>query len=626
MPAARLTENEDQRLAALAAQRILDTGPDARFDGLVKLAADLFEVPIALVSLVDRDRQLFKAAVGLAARETPRDWAVCAHAILRPDEVLVVEDATRDPRFADNPLLLGEPDIRFYAGAVLRAPGGEALGTLCVIDTVPRCFSEVQKRRLNALAVSVGAMVDLHRSTTILHRAATHDALTGLANRAAFESRLAIAVEDARMGQPFALLLADLDGFKKVNDHLGHPCGDAVLVMAAQRLGEVMRAGDMVARIGGDEFAVILDGGLNSGAAANVVTRRVVETMHAPFQIDAMRVAVGISVGSALCPLDGLTERDLIKAADLALYDAKRAGGGRGVAADFENGPGARAERIGAVVPVTGRAMEAALREAMHNGELALHWQPYFDVVDGSVQGFEALLRWSHPQMGALSPAVFIPVAEACGLIAEIDRWVLRAACQAAKGWVEPWQVAVNLSAHWFAAGLVEELVVDVLAATGLAASRLEVELTERTLIANRDTACGQMQALRDRGVKLAMDDFGTGYSSLAYLRQFPFDKLKLDRSFVAPLGQDPRADDVARAIIQLGHSLHIQVCGEGVETMAQLEFLRREGCEVAQGFLLGRPEELVCGRAFRYPPAMVPVKLFGRAPQKRDLLQIGQR
>jgi EAL domain-containing protein (putative c-di-GMP-specific phosphodiesterase class I) len=331
-------------------------------------------------------------------------------------------------------------------------------------------------------------------------------------------------------------------------------------------------------------------------------------------------IRVGISLGGALCPLDAQSGRDLIKEAALAVIDAKHAGGRCAVMADRHFRLGARSDPEAEGGRLTARGMEAALRAAIGNGELALHFQPYFDLGDGAVQGFEALLRWTHPRAGTISPAVFIPVAEASGLIGDIDRWVLLAACKAAQGWAKPWQVAVNLSAHWFGCGLVVDLVADALNASGLVASRLELELTERTLIANRDSARGQIESLRESGAKLAMDDFGTGYSSLGYLRQFPFDKLKLDRSFIAPLGEDPRADDVARAIIQLGRSLHMRVCAEGVENMAQLVFLRREGCDLAQGYLLGRPAAQVCGQAFELPQGLMPRRLFGRRAQREEI------
>ncbi len=240
--------------------------------------------------------------------------------------------------------------------------------------------------------------------------------------------------------------------------------------------------------------------------------------------------------------------------------------------------------------------MEEDLRAAMADGTLSLHWQPCFDAAEGVVRGYEALLRWTHSEWGSISPAVFLPVAEASSLMSDLDGWVLRTACRTAAAWADPVPVAVNLSAHWFSEGLVVDRVQEALSRSGLAPERLEIELTERTLVSSRQAARAQIESLRAMGVKIAMDDFGTGYSSLAYLRELPFDKLKLDRAFVAPLGQDSRADEVARAIIRFGHALQMEVCAEGIETAAQMAFLRREGCDLLQGFLLGRPAALPNG------------------------------
>ncbi len=346
-----------------------------------------------------------------------------------------------------------------------------------------------------------------------------------------------------------------------------------------------------MARIGGDEFAVLLDGPVDAAIVGNV-TRRIGEQMSAPFRIGGETLSITMAVGSALCPLDASDRRGLMRLAGNTLDNARR--GGRDGQAAPARGPRGTAAPVG-----PGRAMEAALRQAMVDGDLALHWQPYFNTATGAVQGFEALMRWTHPVQGAIGPGVFLPLAEATGLIAELDCWVLRTACRAAAAWPGNYGVAVNLSAHWFSIGGVVERVRKALREFNLAPDRLEIELTERTVISSRDIARAQMVTLRDMGVHIAMDDFGTGYSSLAYLRQFPFDKLKLDRAFVAPLGEDRKADAVARAIIRLGQALEMQVCGEGVETLSQLAFLRREGCDFAQGFLLGRPAAVPCTDPF---------------------------
>ena len=433
-------------------------------------------------------------------------------------------------------------------------------------------------------------MIDLHRSTVVLQRTATRDGLTGLANRAHFESRLAVATDDARTGRPFALLRADLDGFSSVNALVGCPAGDALLKMVACRLAGLVRPGDMAARIGGDEFAFLLDGRPGAAEAAERMRQAIVTCLDVPFDLNGTPVRVTTSIGSALCPVDGLDARGLMGAADASLVENRR----HARRPALPQTPSSGGESVARVTE--GRRMEADLRTAMADGTLSLHWQPCFDAAEGSVRGYEALLRWTHPEWGPVSPAVFLPVAEASSLMSDLDGWVLRTACHTAAAWHDPVPVAVNLSAHWFSEGLVVDRVQESLSRSGLTPERLEIELTERTLVSSRQAARAQIESLRAMGVKIAMDDFGTGYSSLAYLRELPFDKLKLDRAFVAPLGQDSRADEVARAIIRFGHALQMQVCAEGIETPAQMAFLRREGCDLLQGFLLGRPAALPNG------------------------------
>jgi diguanylate cyclase (GGDEF)-like protein len=597
MPAASLPADEQERLAALISMHVLDTDPDPRIDSFVRLTADLYDTPIALVSLVDHSRQWFKAGVGLQVREAPRDYAFCSHAILTPDEVMVVEDATTDPRFADNPLVLGEPRIRFYAGATVRSPSGKALGTLCVIDTRPRTMDANGRGRLQVMAATVSTLLDLHRTAVELRLAATHDGLTGLANRALFDQRLDAAVADALTGRPCALVLLDLDRFKPVNDRLGHMAGDQVLRCVAERLRGAVRGGDLVARFGGDEFAILLADPADEAAAAKLV-RRIQAAFSLPMALEGEQVWIQTSIGVAHCPLDAQEAGNLIRAADQALYQAKRSGSGLAVMAGDR-----RLRRRKLVTP--GQELEADLRAALDTDALSIHWQPYVDSATGEVSGFEALTRWRRPGHGDVSPSVFIPFAEASALIARLDAWMLGRACREAASWPTPRRVSVNLSAYWFGGADLVPLVRDCLARSGLAASRLCVEITERTLIVAKDVARDQIDALRAMGVRVALDDFGIGFSSLGYLRDLPFDVLKLDRSFVSVLGVDARADRVAGAILALGHMLGMTVCAEGVETVAQRDYLRRERCDLMQGYLFGAPALVPNFAPARFPPVL---------------------
>lgn len=579
MPAA-LPPDEAARLDALRAHRLLDTPPDPRVDAFIRVAAQLYDVPISAVSLVDEDRQWFKSAKGLHVSQTPRDVAFCAHAILKPGSVMVVEDATKDPRFVDNPMVTGAPEIRFYAGAPIVTASGHALGTLCIIDTKPRELDPPDRARLADLAQGVAAVIDLHRASVSLQRAATHDSLTGIANRALFEVRLADAVEGSLLGSVCALLCIDVDHFKAVNDRFGHAGGDVVLREAAARISRTIRGADIAARIGGDEFAVLLAGPFPPHAPQNFAERLLV-ALAAPIEVAGQIVKMSASIGIAVGPADGLDGTSLMRAADVALYRAKDEGRGRiALAADTHPNPAA----------LRPRSMEDDLRAAISDDGFSLVWQPYLDLASGRTIGQEALLRWDRPGHGPMSPTVFIPAAEACGLIAAIDSWVLHQACAQAATWPVPQDVSVNMSPHWFCLGDLTELVGGALAKSGLDPSRLVVEITERTMINHPEIARERIAELQDLGVRVALDDFGTGYSSLGCLESFMFSEIKLDRSFINDLGRNPRAEAVARAIIGLGRSLEVTICAEGVESEAQLAFLRREGCDIVQGFLLGRP------------------------------------
>jgi diguanylate cyclase (GGDEF)-like protein len=589
VPAAPKPANELQRLNALNALQIMDTGPDQRFQSFVRLASDMFGVPIALVTLLDAERQWFKAAHGTDLRQTERSAAFCAHAILDPDEVMVVEDATEDPRFADNRLVLDDPHIRFYAGAVVRSPGGEPVGTLCLIDRKPRTLDPPARARLAELAGGVSAMLELHRATTSLRHAATHDSLTGVANRALFDQRLELAVHDALSGRPCALILLDLDGFKQINDRFGHITGDLLLREVARRLTRLVRGIDLVARFGGDEFAVLM-GDPADRAAGAALAARIEASLAAPMLIENNEIRVTASTGIACCPLDATSETALLHAADQALYGMKRGHDGPMPAPPR----GGRAR--GAID--TGRRMERDLQAALETNALCLHWQPIFNATTLQPVAYEALMRWNRPGVGPVPASVFISVAEASGLIIELDRWAVHQACKAAALWPDHIGVSVNLTSHWFGEAGVADLIHAATARHGLSPRRLSIEITERTGIVSQDIARNQIDALHALGVRIALDDFGTGFSSLAYLHALPIDSLKLDRSFVSVLEAGARARAVARAVIELGHQLGVLVCAEGVETQAQCDWLRENGCDLLQGYLLGRPTATILPHA----------------------------
>jgi diguanylate cyclase (GGDEF)-like protein len=432
---------------------------------------------------------------------------------------------------------------------------------------------------------------------------ASHDALTGLGNRLLFHERLDALVGTATAdasAPSVAVLCLDLDHFKRVNDTLGHGVGDALLQDVAKRI--VSTVGDdgsaVIARLGGDEFAVIWTGLGRDGegliTAGGRLATQLVARLSEPYLVDGHRVTVGASVGIAFAPRDGRDSYTLLKMADLALYRAKARG--RGTCEEFDPVMDAEAQAR--------RGLEEDLREALLRGQFELHYQPLLNLPTDRISGFEALLRWNHPTRGVVPPATFIPVAEEIGLIGPLGDWVLRTACAEAATWPAHLKVAVNLSPVQFKSRSLVTSVVQALAASGLLAQRLELEITESVLLAETDSNINQLHQLRRLGVRIAMDDFGTGYSSLSYLRAFPFDKIKIDRSFVRDLGPIDRkhADDEAsyqgaaiiRAVAGLGASLGMCITAEGVETGDQLNRVRAEGCTEVQGYHLSPPRPAV--------------------------------
>jgi diguanylate cyclase (GGDEF)-like protein/PAS domain S-box-containing protein len=417
---------------------------------------------------------------------------------------------------------------------------------------------------------------------------ALHDGLTGLPNRILFMDRL--NHEIARAGRHpcrFAVLACDLDRFKAVNDSLGHPAGDALLRVVTERLRGVVREGDTVARLGGDEFAIIL-AGLDDPADASLVARRVIEAVEQPVDLDGHRVGIGASVGIGIGARDGIDADTLFRNADIALYRAKAAG--RNTFRFYEAGMDSL---------VTQRnLLELEMREAVRAGGFSLNYQPVMHLATETVRGFEALLRWNHPVRGSIAPGEFIPLAEETGLIGPLGTWALRAACIEAASWPGELRIAVNVSAVQFLQGTLEQGVVAALAASGLPAWRLELEITESVLMQDAEAVVACLHRLRAMGVRIALDDFGTGYSSLSYLRRFPFDRIKIDRSFIREIA-DPGTAAIVRAVVGLGAHLGTSITAEGIETEAQLEQVRREGCTEVQGFLFSRPLPSAEARAF---------------------------
>jgi len=450
-----------------------------------------------------------------------------------------------------------------------------------------RVFSIVNK------PIAGGGWIATHEDISDRQRAeerivhmARHDALTDLPNRTMFRERLEYELKRIKRGDALAVLCLDLDHFKSVNDTLGHPVGDELLKVVAERLRRCIREPDTIARLGGDEFAIIMTG-MHAPTDPVVLAKRIRQAVIKPYILDGHQILADISIGISLAPIDATEPDLLLKNADMALYGAKA--DGRGTYRFFEPEMDARMKAR--------RELDMDLRKALANGEFRLHYQPLVNIQNNEITAFEALLRWNHPIRGLVPPAEFIPIAEETGLIIPLGEWVLRGACQETANWPTNIKVAVNLSPAQLNSRNFTDVVVNALAASGVSANRLQLEITETVLLQNTFNTLATLQKLRALGVQIALDDFGTGYSSLSYLRSFPFDKIKIDRSFIQDLmnGAEPLA--IVHAIAGLAKNLNMISTAEGVETKQQLEALQALGCIEMQGYLFSQarpPAEIV--------------------------------
>ena len=476
---------------------------------------------------------------------------------------------------------------KIVAGGITISPDARLRAELSVTGggEVANSVIELPRGRvlsIHGLRTPDGGWLSTHLDITEPRRAerqiaflADHDLLTGLGNRALFARELESAIEDARRGQDFAVMVLDLDHFKFVNDQLGHSFGDELLRQVAHRLRETLGSSRCVARLGGDEFVAIAE-----AAAADTTAERLVAALSEPYDLEGRRAEVSVSIGVAVAPGDGDTSRDLLRAADLAMYRTKVEG--RHGYRFFEPEMDERMQRR--------RELESDMREAIASEKFQVHFQPIVNVKSGKIVSFEALLRWNHPTRGPISPVDFIPLAEDSGMIAELGAIALKRACREAARWPKEIKVSVNLSPRQFNGGRLLADIVAALANSHLPPTRLELEITERVMLVNTEATLATLSQLRALGVSIAMDDFGAGYSSLSYLRSFPFDKIKIDQAFVSDLARDPDSISIVRAIADLARALRMTTTAEGVETKEQFDLLRGEGCTEIQGYYISRP------------------------------------
>ncbi|WP_447952844.1 bifunctional diguanylate cyclase/phosphodiesterase [Sphingopyxis chilensis] len=541
---------------------------------------------IAMVLLGAFLDRLFTDLRGLA------DATLEGLAVLSEGRIVEANGQLADLLGVDVTAMVGTPADRWFeladGGALASARDGAAEASMRRSDGEERLVEiaahgiEYRGRRCEVLAVR--DLTARKRAELQVEHLAAHDTLTGLPNRARFTTVLEGLVGS---GERCALIAIDLDRFKAVNDLFGHAAGDAILCRVAQLLREVTRDIDLVARIGGDEF-LIIQRGIEDLRDAQLLAQRILAAFAEEMDITRDPMAVGVSMGVALFPADAGTAEALRHNADVALYRAKERGRGMACFFDLEMDRLVRDRR----------ELEHDLRHAITRAQLSLMFQPLVATARRTIVGYEALLRWSHPTRGNIPPEVFVPIAEDIGAIIPIGEWVLREACAAAMQWPEHVSVAVNVSAVQFQLPNLAAIVEDALGHSGLSPARLELEVTESVMLVNRESALATLHRLKSLGVRIVMDDFGTGYSSLSNLQAFPFDKIKIDRSFVSHVTDDESARSIIRAIVGLGRSLDLPVVAEGVETEEQRRMVLEEGCPQAQGYLFGAPAAAVIGMA----------------------------
>ena len=586
---------------------VLTYGREVRFDGgdaILAIVQDRSEVNAARRQVTDTrsllDSIVDNLPVGVFVKDMEDDGRYVlfnrqsaaiaempGREIVGKTDRMVFRDKTGFFREQDRQVL--DEDITvIFEETVPKRGGGHRL-----LKTVKRALPAPEGRaRRYLLGISQDVTEERAFEAKLAHLA-MHDALTGLPNRAAFADFIESHAVAATAEAPVALLYLDVDHFKLINDSKGHAAGDALLCQVAKRLQMLVEDGDLVARLGGDEFAVVLKGG-DCGRTKRFA-EQLLAVLSAPFDLDGSNEHVTCSIGVALAPQQAGDADVLMRHADLALYAAKESG--RSTYRFYEAEMRLEAERR--------HQLTAELRDALEKDQFELYYQPIVQAVTGRLAGFEALIRWRHPARGLVAPMEFIPIAEDTGLIVPIGEWVLREACRAAASWPEHLKIAVNLSVCQFRHNTLLATVVSALSDSGLQPQRLEIEITESVFLADVEQSLPLLRALKELGIRIAIDDFGTGYSSFSYLRAFAFDKIKLDRSFVAGMESDPGNLAIIRAVAGIGSGFNATTLAEGIETEEQLQKLRAEGFSEVQGFLLGRPmqqaeaEALIHGGAF---------------------------
>lgn len=587
--------NEAERLASVRAHQILDTAPEPEFDATTRVAAHLFNLPIALVALMDEDRLWFKSRHGLAVPQLDRQIAFCAHAIVQPEALMVIEDLQQDPRFAQNPLVHGGPGLRFYAGAPLCNAQGHALGTIAVLGTEPRSFDATQQALLRDLSVSVMTALEARRHNLHLQHLATTDALTGLANRVQFQAALGLVWRQAQAAQQhLAVLYLDLDGFKTVNDTVGHRAGDAVLREVARRLLPQIRQGETLARLGGDEFAIVMQPGADE-AGATALAERVVASLRAPITLaDGAQFQIGVSIGIASAQSEDSNTAILLEQADHALYRAKGQANQRwAVFSDRRHSPRALPV-IEADLPMTASDDATGRCTACAEGQeqpfpFSMAFQPIVRASDQTIFAYEALVRGTAGESAA----------SILGRVNRRNRYAFDQACRrtaiALAARLGITQTDAKLSINFIPGAMYEpeNCVRATLAAArraNLPTDRLIFEVTEGEEVLDPAHLAKIFHVYRQHGFSPAIDDFGAGYSGLNLLAQFQPNLLKLDRALLQDIDASSVKQAIVRGVLSVCTDLKIVPIAEGIETVAEYRTLLDLGIDLFQGYLFARP------------------------------------
>ncbi|MGB0768564.1 MAG: sensor domain-containing phosphodiesterase [Phycisphaeraceae bacterium] len=582
---------EEERLASLYNHEILDTGADQSFNDLAQLAAQLCDVPVALVSLIDRDRQWFKARLGLELEQTNRDVSFCAHAICE-DGTLVVEDATQDERFRDNPLVTPDNGIRFYAGAKVCDEDGLPLGTLCLIDHQPHTFSEDKRRQLEQLAKQAGHQLTLHRLLLTMSNASQRDPLTGLRNRRGLIA--AMHKYKLKPNQIQAVIYLDLQRFKPINDSFGHAIGDDILRQVAERLRNAIdrcvcvanQTQAILSRIGGDEFVVSVHTRHDEQWVQRVLAEAMVQSLVEPFEADGQSFHLGSVAGvAASLPGQRLAASEAISNADIAMCKAKIKG--RSVM---------RFDQVMRDQLEHEMEIESALRRAVKaGGVITAAFEPIMNLHTGKVLGFEALARWTDPVIGRVRPDQFIPIAERTGLIDQVFHAVASQALRVCKSLDDESQqnlfFSVNLSKTQLNDDRLFKQLADLTTEYGVPASRLHLEVTE-SLVTSSDDMIDKLHRLRKIGHPLMLDDFGTGTSSLSCLQAYPVQWIKIDRELTDAADKSRNYAAIVQSVADLASNLGMQLIAEGVEAVETIPLLQGMDVGAAQGWYWSKPLE----------------------------------